>query len=417
MCAAIDHQETERIVLDIGSGPVTGIHVHALERLRRHYGLEERPVRVIEPYQMLGFVEEDLREVLGIDVVGARAANTMFGYYNGPPFKQFRTFWGQEVLVPRGFSEKKDEKGNLLSFPEGDTSLDPSARMPVAGYFFDAIERQEPIDEESLNVEDNLEEFGLFTEADLEHWKKETEAARATGCGVMSAPGGTALGDIALVPGMQLRHPRGIRSVAEWYMSILMREDYIREVFDRQSALAVENLALLYGAIGDNIDVINICGTDFGTQDSTFCSPEQFDSLWLPYYKRITDWIHEHTPWKVFKHSCGSVETFMDRFIRAGIDIINPVQVNARGMDPEHLKKSYGDDLTFWGGGVDTQHTLPYGTPEEVREQVLRHCEVFSRGGGFVFNTVHNIQADVPVENMVAMFNAIQEFNGMKQKH
>ncbi len=195
-------------------------------------------------------------------------------------------------------------------------------------------------------------------------------------------------------------------------MSIVMRPEYILEVFDRQSELALENFKRLSRVIGDNIDVVYICGTDFGTQDSTFCSPEQFDELWMPYYKRINDWVHLNTQWKTFKHSCGAVEPFLPKFIEAGFDIINPVQINARGMDPQLLKKKYGKDIVFWGGGVDTQKTLPYGSPAEVREEVLRLCEIFSKDGGFVFSTVHNVQANVPVENIVAMIDAVKEFNG-----
>jgi uroporphyrinogen-III decarboxylase len=209
-----------------------------------------------------------------------------------------------------------------------------------------------------------------------------------------------------------MKHPKGIRDIAEWYMSTVMRPDYVKSIFDRQSEIALENFRRLHEVIGDNIDAVFICGTDFGTQDSTFCAPEQFDDLWLPYYRRINDWVHSNTNWKTFKHSCGAVETFMSRFIDAGFDIINPVQVAAKGMDPAHLKKTYGKDLVFWGGGVDTQKTLPYGTPEQVREEVLRLCDIFARDGGFVFNTVHNIQANVPVENIVAMVDAIKEFNG-----
>ena len=124
----------------------------------------------------------------------------------------------------------------------------------------------------------------------------------------------------------------------------------------------------------------------------------EFRELWLPYYKRICDWIHAHTAWKCFKHSCGSVERFYESFIEAGFDIVNPVQCSATGMDPEVLKAKYGDRLTFWGGGVDTQKTLPFGTPAEVREQVLRRCEIFAPGGGFVFNSIHNVQAGTPVD-------------------
>jgi len=407
----LNHKEPERIVFDMGSTAVTGIHVLALENLRNYYGLEKSPVRVIEPYQMLGLVEEDLIEAIGIDVLGAWGENNMFGYWNHSPLKLFKTFWGQEVLVPEKFSNQIDNNGDLLSFPEGDTSVPPSSKMPKASYFFDAIERQLPIDDENLDVNDNMEEFAPIKEGTLLHWKTVTEQARSTGKGVVAGLGGTALGDIALVPGIQLRQPRGIRGIAEWYMSTILRTEYIRDVFDRQSALALENLDRINKAAGQNIDVVFLCGTDFGTQDSTFCSPEQFDDLWLPYYRRINDWVHANTSWKTFKHSCGAVENFMGRFIDSGFDIINPVQVSARGMDPKHLKETYGKHLTFWGGGINTQKTLPDGTKEQVREEVLRYCDIFAKDGGFVFNTVHNIQANVPAENIVAMIDAIKEFN------
>jgi hypothetical protein len=410
----LNHRQPQRVVVDLGSTAVTGIHVQVVERLRDYYGLGKRPVRVIEPFQMLGEVDEELQLALGVDVAGVFGRNNMFGIYNHAPYKLFKTFWGQEVLVPTGFNTTYDTNGDLLIHPEGDVAVAPSGRMPKAGYFFDAIIRQEPINDETLNIEDNLEEFGLISEEDLNFWAHATQEARASGKGVITALGGTALGDIALVPGLQLKHPKGIRDVAEWYMSTISRTEYIREIFDRQSEIALENFSRLYKVIGDNIDAVFICGTDFGTQESTFCAPEDFDSLWLPYYKRINDWVHLNTPWKTFKHSCGAVEGLMSHFIEAGFDIINPVQVNARGMDPVHLKKTYGKDLVFWGGGIDTQITLPYATPEKVREEVLRLCEIFNKDGGFVFNTVHNVQANVPVENLVAMIDAVKEFNGDK---
>ncbi len=407
----VNHQSPEKMVVDFGATAVTGIHVRAVERLREHYGLVKQPVRVIEPFQMLGEVDEELMQAIGIDVTGAWGQNNMFGIYNHAPFRLFKTFWGQEVLLPEGFNTSYDEKGDLMIHPQGDLSVPPSGRMPRAGYFFDAVIRQEPIDDENLNVEDNLEEFGLISQQDLDFWAKASREARATGKAVIAGLGGTALGDIALVPGLQLKHPKGIRDVAEWYMSTISRTDYIKSMFERQVEIALENFSRLHQVIGDNIDAVFICGTDFGTQESTFCSPDDFSDLWLPYYKRINDWVHLNTPWKTFKHSCGAVESLMKNFIEAGFDIINPVQVNARGMDPEYLKKSYGKDLVFWGGGIDTQITLPYATPAKVREEVLKLCEIFNKDGGFVFNTVHNAQANVPVENLIAMIDAVKEFN------
>ena len=130
----------------------------------------------------------------------------------------------------------------------------------------------------------------------------------------------------------------------------------------------------------------------------------------------MNEWVHTYTSWKTFIHSCGSVVALLDDFIAAGFDVLNPVQCSASGMDPAHLKEKYGDRLVFWGGGVDTQKTLPFGTPEQVRREVLERCEIFSRNGGFVFDTIHNIQARTPVENIVAMIEAVREFNGSRSK-
>jgi len=230
----------------------------------------------------------------------------------------------------------------------------------------------------------------------------------------MASFGGTAFGDIALVPAPFLKRPRGIRDIAEWYMSTVVRRDYVHAIFEAQCNVALENLARIHAIAGDQVDAVFICGTDFGTQTSAFCSVETFRELYMPYYKRVNDWIHAHTNWKTFKHSCGAVENFLPWFIECGFDILNPVQCSAAGMEPRHLKRTYGDRLTFWGGGVDTQKTLPFGTPQEVREQVLSRCEIFGAGGGFVFNAIHNVQARVPVANIVAMIEAVKEFNGLR---
>lgn len=408
--ATAAHKQPEKIVVDFGSTAVTGIHVSAIEQIRDYLGLEKRPVKVIEPYQMLGEVDDELIDALGIDVIGISSRENIFGFEN-KGWKEFKTFWGQEVLVPEDFNTTLDNDGNLLIYPKGDMNVPASATMPTTGYFFDTIIRQEPIIEEQLNPEDNLEEYDFVTKEDLDYWKNNLKEIKNTDKAVVANFGGTALGDIALVPAPFLKHPKGIRDIAEWYMTTMMRPDYVHAIFDRASEIAVSNLKKYFEVVGNNIDVVLICGTDFGTQDSTFCAPETFDELWLPYYQRMNNWIHENTTWKTFKHSCGAVESFMGRFINAGFDIINPVQINAAGMDPVLLKEKYGNELIFWGGGVDTQHVLPFGTQEEVRVQVLRQCEILNKNGGFVFNTVHNVQARVPVENIVAMFDAIKEYN------
>ena len=408
---SLNHEQPDQIPVDFGSTAVTGIHCKMVAELRDYFGLEKRLVKVHEPYQMLGLVESDLQDALGVDVHGVPGRETIFGFPN-ENWKEWTFLDGFTVLVSEHFQVDEEEGGSFVLYPKGDRSARPSARMPNGGYFFDTIVRQEPIDDNNLNVEDNLEEFDEIDETDLAYFEFSAKQAAATGKAVVAAFGGTALGDIALVPAPFLTNPKGIRDVSEWYMSTLTRQDYVKEIFDRQTQIAVKNLEKLWARVGDLVDVVFICGTDFGTQNSTFCSVDTYRDVWLPYYKRVNDWIHQNTTWKTFKHSCGAVETLIESFIDSGFDILNPVQVAAAGMEPNHLKNEYGKRITFWGGGVDTQTTLMFKSPAEVRVQVLKHCEIFGRDGGFVFNTVHNIQGNVPIENVVAMVGALREFNG-----
>ena len=409
--AALAHRAPDRLPVDFGSTNVSAMHVSAVAALRRHYGLGDDPVKVLDPGQMLGEIACDLKQALGIDTQGLFRRNTRYGF-PAAGWKPWRMYDGLEVLVPGGFNVTTDENGDTLVYPEGDTSAPPSGRMPKDGYFFDSIVRQEPIDEDRLDPRDNLQEFGPISEDELDWLAAAARDARATGRAVVASFGGSSLGDIGVLPAVGLKRPRGIRDITEWYMSLRTRRDYVHAVFDGQVEIAVANLERIAQRAGDAVDVVNICGTDFGTQTSSFCSVATFRELWLPYYKRINDWVHAHTAWKTFKHCCGAVEKFIPSFIDAGFDILNPVQCSAAGMDPAHLKQAYGGSIVFWGGGVDTQQVLPFGTPAQVREQVLRRCEVFARAGGFVFNSIHNVQARTPVANLVAMFEAVREFQG-----
>jgi len=409
--AALSHREPDRVPVDLGGTNITGLHVSCVAALRDYYGLEKKPVKIIDPGQMLGEVEEDLKRILGVDVEGVVRRGTRWGFPN-EDWKPWRMYDGLEVLVPGQFNVTVDENGDTLIYPQGDTSAPPSGRMPRDGYFFDNIVRQPPLDEERLDPRDNLEEFTPVPEEELAHLERAAREARAAGRAVIANFGGTSFGDISGVPGPALKYPKGIRDVTEWYISTRSRREYVRQVFEGQCAMGLRNLERIAARVGDNLDVIVVCGADFGTQKSSFCSVDTFRNLWLPYYKRINDWIHAHTSWKTFKHSCGAVEKFIPSFLEAGFDILNPVQCSAQGMDPELLKSTYGDRIVFWGGGVDTQKTLPFGTPEQVREEVLGRLEIFSRGGGYVFNPIHNVQARTPVENIAAMFDALREFNG-----
>ena len=407
---ALEHREPDRIPLDFGSTNVTGIHVSCVAALRKYYGLAPGPVKVYEPSQMLGTIDEDLRAATGLDVIGVFPRKTKFGA-PAADWKEWN-FRGLEVLMPGEFRSTTEPNGDILVYPQGDLTAAPSGRMPVGATFFDIIVRQPEIDDEKLDPADNLEEFGPLSSEDLDHIERSARVAGASGYGVIGSFGGTSFGDVGLIPAAALKNPKGIRDVAEWYMSTRTRRGYVHQIFERQCEIALANLALIHARIGGAVDCMYVCGTDFGTQTSAFCSVATFRELWFPYYQRINQWVHANTTWKCFKHSCGSVERFLESFIETGFDIVNPVQCSAAGMDPGELKRKYGSRLVFWGGGVDTQKTLPFGSPQEVREEVLRRCEIFAPGGGFVFSSILNLQAGTPVANIVAMLDAVHDFNG-----
>ena len=408
LAQALNHKEPDRVPVDFGSTGVTGMHHAIVTALRDRCGLEKRPAKIHEPYQMLGLVEDDLQRALGLDIEGVFGAETLFGFRN-EHWKPFRLDDGTEVFVSSHFQTTQDTNGDTLIYPKGDRSAAPSGRLPKGGYFFDTIVRQPPLDEAALDPADNLEEFGPISDRDLDYFEAEAKRAEATGRGVMASFGGTALGDIALVPAPFLKNPKGIRDIEEWYVTTLTRPEYVHGIFERQTEIALANLEKIAARVGGRVQAVFLCGTDFGTQNSQFCSVPTFKKLYLPYYRKINDWVHAHTPWKTFKHSCGAVEPLLPAFIESGFDILNPVQVSAAGMDAEKLKANYGRDLVFWGGGIDTQKTLMFGTPDDVRAEVKSRLEIFGQGGGFVFNAVHNIQANVPPANVFALFDALKE--------
>ncbi len=409
LIATLNHEQPDRVCVDFGGTHVTGISASAVSLLRKRlFGDSDYRVKINEPYQMLGEIDDELMNALGIDMVGVLPPKNMFGFEN-KDWKPFTMFDGTEVLVPGNFNLTPDGNGGWFIHPEGDTSVPPSGHMPKGGYYFDAIPRQGFIDEDGLNPEDNLEEFGLLDDATVRHFADAARKASAAGKGAILSVPGTGFGDIALVPAMWMKKTKGIRDIEEWYVSTAIRRDYVYKVFEKQCEIALKNLDVLAKAIGDNVQAAFTTGTDFGTQNGLFISKESYRDLFKPFHKTINDFIHARTSWKVFIHSCGSVIELIPDFIEAGFDILNPVQCSAAGMQGQQLKKTYGKDMVFWGGGVDTQRTLPFGTPQDVYRQVRERVELFNKDGGFVFNTIHNIQAKTPVENIMAMFSAIKD--------
>jgi hypothetical protein len=408
----LNHQEPDRVPIDFGGSMVTGMHVSTVYRLRQALGLDQpgTPVKIVDPFSLRGEIKPDLMERLGLDVVPLEGTGTVFGYKK-EGWKPWTTFDGAPVLVPEKFNTQPEPNGDILMYPEGDKTAPPSGRMPQGGFYFDAIVRQPPIDEDHLKVEDNLEEFGPLSESELAHFKSEAERLyEETDKAILANFGGTQFGNQAIIPAPWLKYPKGIRDLEEWFISLKIRRDYVYRVFERQCEIALKNLERVRQAVGDRVSVIYVSGTDFGTQRGPFISPDTYRDLFKPFFKTVNDWVHQHTSWKTFIHSCGSIYAFIDDFIESGFDILNPVQCSAAHMDPIELKRRFGDRISFWGGGVNTQQTLPYGTPEEVRREVRERIQIFGRGGGFIFSAIHNIQTQTPIENVLAMVETLKEY-------
>jgi hypothetical protein len=402
----VEHEEPDRVPLDLGSSVVTGIMVTTYAEVRRALGVNDRPPKVSELIQMLGEVEIPALEKLGCDVLGLFPLTSSFGIPNRD-WKSWRTFDGTDVLVPGQFDYRVDERGDLLLSPGGDTRKPPSGRMPKDGYYFDIIPRQQPLDWDHLDPDEFAEQFGRFSDEDLAHLGATAdELYRNTDFAILGGFGGGGLGDLPKVLAPELEHPKGIRNFDDWMVAHLTHPKYIKEVFARQTEQAIENLELYRQAVGDRIVAIFISGTDFGTQRGEFISRDLYREIYMPYHKRMNDWVHAHTKWKAFYHCCGSIYHLIPDLIEAGADILNPVQCSAANMEPGRLKREFGDRLVFWGAGVDTQSTLPFGSAQEVRAEVAERIRIFAPGGGYVFNPIHNVQANTPVENILAMFEA-----------
>jgi hypothetical protein len=415
VAAAINHRQPDRVPMDFGATLQTGINASVLYRLREALGLDKHPVRICSIMQMLADVEPDLAEALGVDAVALLGTGSSFGVTSIGEQALFTMPDGTPTLMHAGNSWDKLPDGSIVIYPFGDRTAPPSGKMPSDGYYFDVINRAEPFDEDNLTpVEDFEGTFPLISEQEAAYLERESKRLyEQTEYAVIGTVPGTNFGDIARVLGPSERYPKGIRGLEDWMMAHVLFPEYIEEVFKMQLEAALKNLEIYRQAVGDRVLVVCVGATDFGTQNGPLFSLDVFRRLYKPYYKKINDWIHENTSWKTFYHSCGSISVYLDDFMEMGVDILNPVQCSAKGMDTRMLKDKYGKHFTFWGGGIDTQSTLPFGTEEEIKRQVKERLEIFSKGGGYVFNAVHNIAGRTPVANFLAMIDAFREYNGL----
>jgi hypothetical protein len=408
---SLNHQEPDRIPIDLGSTWISGIQVKAYANLKRALGIKGGEIKIVEPFQMLAEVEKSVREMLGVDTYGIQLPNTFFGYKN-ENWKPFPFFDDTNVLISGHAEWEILSNGDMVQFPQGDRRVPPSGKMPKNGYYFDSIIRQEPIKEEELDPKEWVDQmYSLYTEEDLRFLEEETKwYYENTNYSLIGNFGGAGFGDIAWVPGPHIKHPKGVRDPEEWYVSHITRKQYILDIFSLQYELQMKNLKMYKEAVNNRIDVIVMGGTDFGSQNGPFISPVSYREFHKPLHLSMNKWVHENTNWKTFYHTCGSIVAFLNDFSEAGMDVLNPVQISAGGMDPEFLKNNYGDKFVFWGGAINSQKTLPFDSVEEVKREAETNIKIFRRNGGFVFNNVHNIQANVPVENILALFQTAKNY-------
>ncbi|MHB1309151.1 MAG: uroporphyrinogen decarboxylase family protein [Limisphaerales bacterium] len=384
--AAIHHRPVDRMPIDFGGTRQSGISVWAYVRLRERLGLAARRPRIFDTFQMLAEIEQDVADRFGADCVGLNRPAVAFGIRNEAWYPY--TFPdGLCAEVPGGFQPQPDGVGGLILQRGGEDI----AAMPADGFYFD-----------------RLEKYPGATHPDLATWRAPRVEAETLGYYHEAAEALLANTDKAIVaafgPPYELFNGLGQGGFEAWMMTLASEPDYVDALYAELVEAWLENLRGFHQAVGDRVHVLQICD-DFGTQNAPFLSERMFRAHLLPAYRRGLDWIHAHTSWKVMLHSDGALVPLLPAIIEMGVDILNPVQTSAAGMDPVRLKREFGGRLVFWGGSCDAQSTFAHGTPAEVAAETEHNLRVLGAGGGCVGAPIHNIQANVPPDNILALFD------------
>lgn len=405
--AAIEHRSPDRVPVDLGATPSSGISAIAYGNLKRYLGITAGHTRIYDVVQQLAQPEDAMLDRFGIDAIDL-----------GRTFNPADADWydialpdGQPAQYPAWFHPERQPDGSFLARHADGTIL---AHMPVGGTFFDQTcfpyLDDYPPDLSELDSAMGKVLWAALVHSPWDHARDpdfwDTLRARAL---ALRASSGRAL---MVVIGCNLfEWGTFLRRMDGFLYDLAAEPEKVEMLLD---ALMVRHLATLEKvcrAVGDIADVCRF-GDDLGTNGGPFMSPAMYRRYFLPRHAQLCAYVHRHSRMKTFLHSCGSIHALLPDLIAAGFDVINPVQTNCRDMEPDRLKHEFGRDICFWGGGCDTRHVLPSASPAEVKRHVRERLEIFAPGGGFVFNTVHNILPEVPPQNIVAMYEAIAEFNG-----
>lgn len=404
---AINHQVPDKCPIDFGGTRVTGVHADLYVEIGKHLGIDTELPRVWDQFQFLARVEEGMRARFQSDILHLENVCEYFELKN-ENWKVWKTSLNHDVLVPGDFNPIIDDRGylHLKGLTEA-TKNKTLGLMPKGGIYFERY--NEPSEIRDFDDPMTPEEWGKLYDERYHYTDEELKKLQQTAKWMHDYT------DYAICGGfnrLKMTSPVTYagHSLQDWMMRLLTEPEYIDDILattaEHCSAIAKDYLQ----AVGPYIDIISTSTTDYGTQDRELFSPEVFEEHFIEPIKKVNDTIHANSNAKTFYHSCGSIYRLLPYMIQAKIDIINPIQTSAARMDPAKVKEEFGKDITVWGCGMDTQNALLKGTPEEIRSIVKDRMELMKPDGGFVFAAEHNLQCGVPVENIVAMYDAAIEF-------
>lgn len=404
---AISHKEPDKVPVDIGATPSSGISAIAYNNLINHLNIENSKTLIYDVVQELVQPEDAIIEKLHIDVLDVgRAFNTRdadwYPITLSDGSKGYYPVWFKPEKQPDGAMIAHDKKGTVIARkPTGATFFDQTHFPYLDGYPENYKELHKAMDRVlwqafAHSPWDNAGNDGFWEDLRSKclALRKNTDKALIITAGCNLFEWGTFL-----------------RRIDNFLMDLYMDPVNVEKLLDALMEKHINNLEKICKAVGDVVDIIRF-GDDLGMDNGPFMDPEIYRSLFKSRHSQLCDYVKKNSRMHTFLHSCGSIYKLMPDLIDAGFDIINPVQTNTVDMDPKLLKHEFGSDITFWGGGIDTRSVLNNANPDAVKKQVHDRLEIFMPGGGFVFNTVHNILPDVPPENIMAMFKAIEEYNG-----
>lgn len=385
----LNHRPPDQLAIDFGAMRSTGIHAVAYHKLVQYLGMNLAPARLYDLFQQLAEPQPEMIERFGGDVVQAHQRCPAFGISIADGWKSIKLPDGTPVMAPEGYRPVIEEDGSAYIYVNGVKC----ARKPSASFYFDLIVH--PYQDCETEADIDRIPISDFSEEDLDFLEQEVKMLYETTDKAILLPFG---GNIFEAGQMDFGYEN-------FYANLLLEPDLMHYYFNRLCESYMRNLEKLLPRVGKYIQVLQF-GDDLGTQQALQVSRETYRDMIFPYHSRQYQFVQNNYPdVKVFLHSCGSIEPLIPDLIDAGVQVLNPVQLSAKNMDPVHLKKEYGKDLCFWGGGANTSQTVTNGSAEDVRRETRALIDIFAPGGGYVFTQVHNIQPGVPAENIVAVYD------------